>query len=79
MSDLQDRQPVRFLVFSAALRTGSLNARLADLAAQTIQGNGGEVDFARMSDFDAPSYDADAQANQGLSGDRRGISRPHHR
>jgi chromate reductase, NAD(P)H dehydrogenase (quinone) len=68
MSDLQDRQPVRFLVFSAALRTGSLNARLADLAAQTIQGNGGQVDFARMADFDAPSYDADAQANQGFPG-----------
>ena len=31
------RQPIRFLVFSASLRQGSLNTRLAELAATAIQ------------------------------------------
>jgi chromate reductase, NAD(P)H dehydrogenase (quinone) len=56
-----DRRPVRFLVFSASLRTGSLNARLAGLAAKCLESNGGTVDLASMSDFDAPSYNADVQ------------------
>jgi hypothetical protein len=48
------REPVRFLVFSAALRVRSLNGRLARLAAETIGANGGEVDLGMMEDFDAP-------------------------
>jgi NAD(P)H-dependent FMN reductase len=56
-----ERGPVRFLVFSASLRSGSLNARLAHLAAQVIEANGGDVALASMRDFDCPSYDADAQ------------------
>jgi chromate reductase, NAD(P)H dehydrogenase (quinone) len=60
------RQPVRFLVFGASLRDGSLNGVLAQLAAETIAGNGGEVDLRAMADFDAPSYDPDVQARDGL-------------
>ena len=60
------REPVRFLVFSASLREGSLNTRLAHLAAMTIEANGGAVDVAAMRDFDAPSYDADAQNDEGF-------------
>jgi chromate reductase, NAD(P)H dehydrogenase (quinone) len=60
------RQPVRFLVFSASLRSGSLNTRLAQLAAVTIEANGGEVDRGSMRDFDAPSYDADVQDSTGF-------------
>jgi chromate reductase, NAD(P)H dehydrogenase (quinone) len=60
------RQPVRFLVFGATLRHGALNQRLAELAAETIEANGGEVDLATMSDFDAPSYDADVQIADGF-------------
>jgi NADPH-dependent FMN reductase len=55
------RQPVRFLVFSASLRRGSLNTRLAELAAAAIEAGGGDVDVAAMRDFDAPSYDQDVQ------------------
>ena len=62
----QLREPVRFLVFSASLRAGSLNTRLAQLAAQTIGANGGEVDLATMAAFAAPSYDADVQAGEGF-------------
>jgi chromate reductase len=68
-SDLRgspDREPVRFLVFSASLRAGSLNSRLARLAAATIEANGGTVDSTSMPDFDTPSYDADAQDRDGF-------------
>ena len=61
----QDRGPVRFLVFSASLRADSLNGRLARLAATTIEANGGAVDFTSMRDFDAPSYNADVQNQDG--------------
>lgn len=60
------REPVRFLVFSASLRTDSLNTRLAGLAAATIGANGGDVDFASMQDFDCPSYDGDVQDAHGF-------------
>ena len=60
------REHVRFLVFAASLRDGSINGELARLAAATIAANGGEVDFRTMADFDAPSYDADLQAREGF-------------
>jgi chromate reductase len=60
------REPVRYLVFSASLRAGSLNTRLARLAAETIASNGGEVDLASMREFDMPSYDQDVQTEQGF-------------
>ncbi len=66
MTGAASREPVRFLVFSASLRSGSLNTRLATLAAAVIEANGGGADGASMRDFDAPSYDADAQDNDGF-------------
>jgi chromate reductase, NAD(P)H dehydrogenase (quinone) len=60
------REPVRFLVFSASLRSGSLNTRLALLAAAAIEANGGQADVAAMRDFDAPSYNADVQDSEGF-------------
>jgi len=55
-------RPIRFLVFSASLRTDSLNTRLAKLAALAIEKNGGTVDFASMSEFDCPSYNQDKES-----------------
>jgi chromate reductase, NAD(P)H dehydrogenase (quinone) len=68
MSQPVHREPVSvsFLVFSAALRTDSLNTILAALAASTIRAKGGEVDLASMADFDCPSYNQDVQAGQGF-------------
>jgi NAD(P)H-dependent FMN reductase len=60
------REPVRFLVFSASLRTASLNSQLARLAAKLIEQHGGNVDMAEMPEFDAPSYDQDLQDAQGF-------------
>ncbi len=66
MSDGGTREPVRVLVFSASLRTESLNSRLAQLAAATVEANGGDVDLASMAEFDAPSYDGDVQSSDGF-------------
>jgi chromate reductase, NAD(P)H dehydrogenase (quinone) len=66
MSQPVHREPVSFLVFSAALRTDSLNTILAALAARTIRAKGVEVDLASMADFDCPSYNQDVQAGQGF-------------
>jgi chromate reductase, NAD(P)H dehydrogenase (quinone) len=66
VSDGRIREPVRVLVFSASLRSDSLNSRLARLAATTVEGNGGEVDLASMAEFDAPSYDGDVQSVDGF-------------
>ena len=60
------REPVRFLVFSASLRTNSLNTRLVRLAAERIEANDGMVSFALMHDFDVPSYDQDVQDAEGF-------------
>lgn len=40
MSDGNAREPVSFLVFGASLRDGSLNARLANLAADASHAMG---------------------------------------
>ncbi|HUA10591.1 MAG TPA: NAD(P)H-dependent oxidoreductase [Solirubrobacteraceae bacterium] len=57
----EQREDVSFLVFAASLRAASLNGRLAELAAQTIERNGGHVRRAEMREFDTPSYDQDLQ------------------
>ena len=57
----QQRESVRFLVFSASLRTGSLNSRLAGLVAASIEQQGGTADLAAMNVFDSPSYSQDVQ------------------
>jgi putative NADPH-quinone reductase len=66
MSDGDAREPVSFLVFAASLRDGSLNAHLAELAAETLTRNGGSVDIGSMTAFDCPSYDADVQDEDGF-------------
>jgi NAD(P)H-dependent FMN reductase len=60
------REPVSFLAFSGSLREGSLNTRLAHLAAGAIEASGGSVDFGSMAEFDCPSYNADVQASRGF-------------
>jgi chromate reductase, NAD(P)H dehydrogenase (quinone) len=58
--------PLRFLVFGAALRADSTNARLASLVARLLSDTGAAVDLASMRDFDMPLYDGDAEASEGL-------------
>lgn len=61
------REPDRFLVFSASLRAGSLNTRLARLVVRLIEDHGGAVYSAAMADFDCPSYSQDAQSKNGIA------------
>ena len=65
------REPIRFLVLSASLRNDSLNTRLAKLAAQMIEKNGGKVDFANMYEFDCPSYNQDLDADVSFPGNAK--------
>lgn len=57
-----------YLVMSASLRDGSLNTRLARLVADTVVDSGARVDFASMEEFEAPSFDADVEREEGLPG-----------
>jgi NAD(P)H-dependent FMN reductase len=58
----KQEEPLRFLIFSASLRTDSLNTQLAKLAAIAVEKNHGKVDFANMSDFDCPSFNQDLES-----------------
>lgn len=75
MNTLATPAPVRYLVFGASLRAGSLNARLADLAAETIEANGGTVDRASMAEFDSPSFNFDVLQETGPPGGAREFNR----
>jgi chromate reductase, NAD(P)H dehydrogenase (quinone) len=67
MSDHEAQRPeVRFLVLAASLRAASLHARLAELAARSIEAQGGIVDLAHMSEFDCPSYNGDDEDRIGF-------------
>ncbi len=57
---------VRVLVFAASLRSGSLNDRLAALAAAVVEEHGAIADRAAMADFDCPSYDGDDERDTGV-------------
>jgi NAD(P)H-dependent FMN reductase len=57
---------LKVLVFAASLRTGSLNKKLAALAARTATASGATVDLASMHDFDVPSYDGDLETERGI-------------
>ena len=60
------RQPIKVLIFGAALRKNSLNEQLAELAAQAAADNGATVQRASMSEFDCPSYDGDVEREEGI-------------
>lgn len=54
---------VRVLIFAASLRSGSLNERLARLAARHVESLGFTVDFAEFREFDVPSFNQDLEAD----------------
>lgn len=62
----EKRCSVKLLVFGASLRGGSLNDRLASLAAHTAEQKGATVERAVMTDFECPSYDMDAELSGGI-------------
>jgi NAD(P)H-dependent FMN reductase len=62
----EKRCSVRLLVLGASLREGSLNDRLATLAANVAEGKGAAVERATMSQFECPAYDLDVETSTGL-------------
>jgi chromate reductase len=57
---------LKILVIPGSLRSGSLNARLAAVAAHEIAVAGAEVTRISLSDFPLPIYDGDLQAKSGV-------------
>jgi len=55
-----------YLIFGGSLREGSLNARMASLAATIVEEAGGTVVRATMADFDCPSYNHDVEIHDGI-------------
>ena len=62
----QRRCEVRLLVFAGSLRDGSLNDKLAALAASVAEQKGATVERAVMSDFECPGYDTDVELSTGI-------------
>lgn len=57
---------LKILVIPGSLRTGSLNAKLAAVAAHALARAGADVNRISLSDFPLPIYDGDLQAKSGM-------------
>ena len=57
---------LKILVIPGSLRTGSLNAKLAAVAAHALGREGVDVTRISLGDFPLPIYDGDLQAKSGV-------------
>ncbi|WP_027581357.1 NAD(P)H-dependent oxidoreductase [Bradyrhizobium sp. Ai1a-2] len=57
---------LKILVIPGSLRSGSLNAKLAAVAAHELAQAGAEVSRISLADFPLPIYDGDLQAKSGV-------------
>src|ERR1700726_4205346 len=57
---------LKILVIPGSLRTGSLNAKLAAVAAHELAHQGAEVTRISLADFPLPIYDGDLQTKSGV-------------
>jgi len=57
---------LKILVIPGSLRSGSLNAKLAALAAHEIAQSGADVTRISLADYPLPIYDGDLQAKSGV-------------
>ena len=57
---------LKILVIPGSLRTGSLNAKLAAVAAHELAQAGAEVSRVSLADFPLPIYDGDLQTRSGV-------------
>ena len=55
----------RILVFAGSIRIGSMNAQLANLAAEEFRSAGAEVTAISLKDYAMPIYDGDLEARSG--------------
>ena len=57
---------MKILAFAASVRTGSVNRKLIQLAAESAREKGAAVDLAEYREFDMPLYDGDLEAESGV-------------
>ena len=57
---------LKILVIPGSLRSGSLNAKLAAVAAHALAQQGAEITRISLSDFPLPIYDGDLQVKSGV-------------
>jgi NAD(P)H-dependent FMN reductase len=57
---------LKILVIPGSLRAGSLNAKLAAVAAHALAQEGAEITRISLADFPLPIYDGDLQAKSGV-------------
>jgi NAD(P)H-dependent FMN reductase len=57
---------VKLFAFAGSRRAGSLNKKLARLAAGALRDHGAEVDLADFREFELPVYDGDLEAESGV-------------
>jgi chromate reductase len=60
------QEPLRILVIAASGRTGSLNAKLAQLTAEVIVKRGAIADLKSIAEFDCPSFDQHLEKKSGI-------------
>jgi chromate reductase len=63
---IKNMSALKILVIPGSLRTGSLNAKLAAVAASSLAQAGAEVTRISLGDFPLPIYDGDLQAKSGI-------------
>lgn len=57
---------VKILVFAGSARAGSLNKKLARVAAAAVNAAGAEATFVDLADYPMPLYDGDLEAREGV-------------
>jgi len=63
---------VKILVLAGSARAGSLNKKLARVAAAAVRAAGAEATFVDLADYPMPLYDGDLEAREGVpAGARR--------
>lgn len=71
----------KILVFSGSIRSASVNAKLAALAARELAGLGAEVSHVTLADYPMPIYNGDDEAENGVPENARRLKalfRAHH-
>jgi len=64
--EIQEIKMTKLLFFAGSARSGSLNQKLAQRAAQIAQDKGADVTVIDLKDFQMPLYDGDLEMAEGL-------------
>jgi NAD(P)H-dependent FMN reductase len=68
---IQPMTTTRILAFAGSLRAGSLNKRLARVAAEGARAAGADVTVIDLRDYPLPIYDGDLEVTEGLPANAR--------